>query len=265
MAAIGQASAQAKPSPFQNCWDRIGRAKEHCKAFVESWDRLQPKEIYGIRVSVDDDGLGVVTVKLKAPTVAMALEFGEMLYQLRAALDGSIYAAAILKERKSPPTDEENLEFPFRPNERKFREAGWKLGPLLETRVADIVESVQPYKASTPEDFRILTVNDWARKDRHRRLHVVMVRNIKSHVDLFLPDGCVPEWVKPSTRRLVESECEVLRFKLVGWVPGSKVDTKLGFQPEVVLYEPTFRNVEAKPMDFVDAVSDLVKRIEDCF
>ncbi|KKK87854.1 hypothetical protein LCGC14_2749070, partial [marine sediment metagenome] len=162
---------------FADCRERIARAKVHAKALAKAWSRFLEDEPYAPRLRVEDDGTGTLWVEpAHGLPRHLALELGELLYQLRAALDGLVYGAAILETGEDPPPNHQQLEFPICASAADFKNARRKLGPLAEERRA-IIETIQPYNAVEglrPEivvfsPHRALGIlNDWARKDRHR-------------------------------------------------------------------------------------------------
>ena len=85
--------------PFGECWERIKRADSHRKSIAELWNSLNDEQLYDPIVEVQHDGTGIVRIYPKGVPAIIALQLGEILYQLRAALDGAIYVAAILGQQ----------------------------------------------------------------------------------------------------------------------------------------------------------------------
>src|ERR1700676_1513406 len=109
-------------SPFDTCRHRIDRAEFHADALAKIWNRLDTNKTYTTRVKCNDDGTGEIFI---SPTntdwlAPFALEFGEMLYQLRAALDSCIYDCAVLQLRQNPPPKENSWLFPICSTPRDF-------------------------------------------------------------------------------------------------------------------------------------------------
>src|SRR5271156_5289216 len=99
--------------PFDVCWERIRRANSHRDTIATVWNAFIEKEPYTASVEVDDNGYGIISIRQNAPIPpAIPLEFGEFLYQLRAALDAAIYEFACVNTSVRPPADEDKLEFP---------------------------------------------------------------------------------------------------------------------------------------------------------
>jgi hypothetical protein len=158
----------------------------------------------------------------------LALEFGEMLYQLRAVLDTCVYQAAVLDSGRDPPPDEQTLEFPICLTPASWKESARKIRPLAQERRA-IIEKVQPCHAErSPNLTRVIRalgiLNDWARKDRHRRLHVVRIwfNSARPRLRVSEPVRIIAH--TPITPGFVDDQAEVSRFVLDGWEPGAKVE-----------------------------------------
>lgn len=222
------------PWRFEGCRQRIARAKDHREALAESWNSIASTDFYGVSVRVEEDGTGGIWVKpTYDPDFApnSALQLGEMLYQLRASLDACVYEAAIIDSGKNPPPDERNLEFPIVATKAAFQKSIAKIRPLAQKR-RDIIESVQPYNLPklAPEDqvfnfnrtFGIL--NDWARKDRHRKLHVVGSWASNARPKVRCPAGTSISFLNVVESGFLETESQVAAFKVTGYTPHMRVE-----------------------------------------
>jgi len=235
--------------PFETCRQRIARAQAHSKTLADLWNEsVSEGDLYSTRLNIEDDGTGSLWIEPRFQQglpESFSLEFGEFLYQLRSALDACVYAAAIIDSGQDPPPDEEHLEFPICSSPARFKQASRKIGPLAEER-RRIIESVQPYNAPTLDNellvlnphraFAIL--NDWARKDRHRKLHIVGGWASSAAPKLWLPPGVDVEYIMVTYDGLLEHNSEIASFKLTGYVAGT---------------EP---RVEANPDVFIDIAID---------
>jgi hypothetical protein len=212
---------------------RLDRAKVHSQQFGEVWSTfIKEEEPYYPVVTTDDEGEGTIFVRASEsfPGEHLALHFGEMLYQLRAALDSLIYEVAILDSGENPPPKEEHLEFLIRDSEASFDNAAWKIKPLSDQHRA-MIESVQPYDVEKRGEAEQLVagvlneLNDLARKDRHRGLRVIAswVSNKNPSIET-LPPGCSLEWLKVTEDGLLKEEGEVARFKIRGWLPEHELE-----------------------------------------
>lgn len=211
---------------------RIKRAKMHQKEFGRIWNEfLSQDEPYVVSVVVDPAGAGTIYVYAnRLPSEQLSLEFGEMLYQLRAALDSLVYELAIIDSGQDPPPNPQKLEFPIRTSKASFDHVADKIEPLSDQH-RTMIESIQPYDLGDKADGMRLTaetfdlINDLARKDRHRSLHVTASwgANRNPMVEVF-SDTCKVEWVKPTADGLLEDDDVVARFQISDWVPETKVE-----------------------------------------
>lgn len=220
--------------PFDGCRDRIGRAKTHREASGIAWNAFVDEDPYDAHVEVEEDGAGRIWVQqLKAVPPVIAFEIGEFLYQLRSTLDGCVYEAACLNSGQRPPPDADVLEFIFRDSPEDFEKAARrKLRPLTKQQ-RDVIESVQTYRAPPDLEPRwvpfnhqrgLAMLNDWARKDRHRKLHVAATWASQINPIIIVPKGVgLLEFKVPVPRFILNKEREIATFRLSGYQRGMKV------------------------------------------
>lgn len=222
---------------------RLDQSRAHKLRFAEIWNGfIQEGDPYSVYVRIDENGEGRIYVDPSEhfPGNELSLEFGEMLYQLRAALDSLVYEVAIIDSGKNPPPDDDKLEFVIRGSENAFDDAAWKIRPLTDQH-RDMIKSIQPYHAEYPgEGMRIVserldTLNDWARKDRHRGLRVIASWGSNKNPLFDLPPGCSVEWVFTTPDGLLENESEVAHFKIRGWQRGMDMQANPNFAIDVAL------------------------------
>ncbi|HEX7290589.1 MAG TPA: hypothetical protein VF250_05600 [Conexibacter sp.] len=200
----------------------------HQRKFGRIWNEFLSSnegEPYRVSVSVDSKGQGEIYVwPVDFPGNELALEFGEFLYQLRAALDSLIYETAVVVSGQDPPPNAEDLEFPIRPSETSFNNAARKIAPLADHHKVWI-EEMQPYHREHRTDGLQLTaqildaINDLARKDRHRGLRVIASWGANKNPQIDLPAGCELEWVQVTPDGPLERQGVVATFKIRNWTP----------------------------------------------
>lgn len=223
----------------------------HYRDFGELWNAFVGQdEPYSPFVRVDRDGQGIIYVDPNGlPAKELALEFGEMLYQLRAALDSLVYEVAILDSGQDPPPDAKQLEFPIRDSRTSFDHAARKFAPLTDQH-RTMIESIQPYDPENRTDGHRLigetlqVINDLARKDRHGGLRVIASwgANRNPQIDT-LPAGCSLAWLTTTPDGLLEHESEVARFKIDGWRPGLEFEANPNLTIDVTIeYAPPPRD-----------------------
>ena len=225
--------------PFAGARERIRRARAHRATIAKAWNRFIENDPFQTSVRVSPDGTGRVALGPTPLPEGLALDIGELLYQLRSALNSVVYDAAILETGKDPPPGAHLLEFPICENKGQFDAAARKLGPLAPERRA-LVELLQPYNQpdhlephELPYNFNrgLAILNEWSRIDRHRRLHVVGAWASGASPKVLLPEAAqVKAWRIPEAPFFLEArqETEVAEFEIDGWHPGMQAASEPG-------------------------------------
>lgn len=263
--------------PFETCWQRIHRAKTHRDKVGSDWAAFLEEEPYSPSVEVDADGRGSIYVVPRREFLSpiFAIELGEMLYQLRGALDACVYAAAIVESGQEPPPNEEDLEFPIRESPEQFEKAAWHLGPLAQEH-RDIVKAIQPYNAPfVPPDVRFINeslglLNDWARIDRHRRLHVVGSWASRASPALRLPDGVRLVRLDLIGDGFLEHKDKIADFVLEGWKPGMEIEANPNLIIDIAIDELPHPRDDSDTLSertrlMVVAAEAVVRMFQECF
>jgi hypothetical protein len=165
--------------PFHGSYLRIARADAHRIAFTRCWEAFTKHESFSIVIREHGDRAGgeVLLVRREPyDATGFPLYIGEMLYQLRSALDGAVYDAAVVVSGTSPPPGAERLQLPIGKDSSNFAELATRYLRPLTKELRNYIASIQPYNAKSDDDIvpiHLGILNEWARKDRHRRLHVV--------------------------------------------------------------------------------------------
>ncbi|MEO7587571.1 MAG: hypothetical protein ABIS84_06030 [Arachnia sp.] len=132
----------------------------------------------------------------------ISLILGEFLYQLRAALDNCLYAAAVIVSGTSPPPGSGLLQWPICATAEAFDKQRYRL-KYFPAHLVAALEAIQPYRAELPEWNSLRLLNELARVDRHRTLHLVtlvpvtnevtvdrsVIKDVKFHLGEDLDDG----------------------------------------------------------------------------
>ncbi|MGA2558271.1 MAG: hypothetical protein ABSF17_01230 [Terracidiphilus sp.] len=210
------------------------------KAMREFWAGFDAHNTYTHRVEINDDGTGKIFVApIERGWLAdFPLQFGEAMYQLRAALDSCVYDCAVIESGQNPPPDERNLQFPICATPKSFENCRGQIAPLSK-ELRSFIKSVQPYQTSPPREQeigRILGIlNDWARTDRHRTLPIIGAFPLDGGILLDAPPGVTIEWINTDDRRLLEDESHLATFKLGGFRWGYEIKVQLAFSLEIAL------------------------------
>jgi hypothetical protein len=233
--------------PFEGCWQRVERAKSRSETLAKDWASFIDNEPYGTSLEMQEDGTGSLQVwnHYDSFPAEFALNLGELLYQLRSALDSCVYDAAVLQTGKNPPPNESNLAFPICSSPSEFKNATRNIRPLSD-QLKRAIEVVQPYHApktlnsnelvsDTHRTLKIL--HDWARIDRHRKLHVMGSWASNARPSFRLPDGVSILSLHVNSGVFLEDEHEIARFALAGYCPGMNVEANPDLSIDIAVNE----------------------------
>lgn len=150
---------------------RLDRSEDHYRRFGRIWEDYLDERPHYLDYVEGDDGTTVVRLHRTKPLpIELSLAFGELLYELRAALDNCLYAVAVLVSGQNPPPSAARLEWPIR-----FTAAEWKSQSGryrdLPGKITDALEQIQPYQAEFPSWNSLGILHELARVDRHRSMH----------------------------------------------------------------------------------------------
>jgi hypothetical protein len=206
--------------PFTVARLRLERANAHGKTLADAWNAIPNDHFFRIRSNVEPDGTGTIRfTEVKAVPDELALILGETLYQLRSALDACIYQASVYSTGKNPPPDESKMEFPITNDEIEFPKLAKRRLFHLAQDVQDGVERVQPYNFAKTSDIvcRSLGIlNDLARKDRHRKLHIFGCWPTKTAPVFTFPPGVHQKLLVVSAPTIIREGTVLATFELEG-------------------------------------------------
>jgi hypothetical protein len=220
---------------FKNSRDRLDRAEYHAKLFYSQWESLLEKDGFSAIGRYDETSRWSIVRAEPTPTMiekvrtnTLAIELGEMAYQLRAALDGLIWETITIFNGAEPAPDADGvnrLEFPILNGKNAdFKKCAFYKFPF-PNELRDWLESIQPGSAEKPvgDPYRGLKttledIHDLARHDRHRRLRVVgaVPREINFRVDATSdPISRTGTYEMIETCDLLGGKHEFLRFQII--------------------------------------------------
>lgn len=168
----------------------------------------------------------------------IGLLLGEWLYLLRSALDSCVYDVAIHDNGNAdPPPTPNALEFPLCASEEVWKRSQHRIKPLNEKH-RDWVHSVQPYRsARSPESTLLYWLNELARIDRHRTLHVMGSVVAEANPLVWAPDSTSILFEDRSDLPMpLVGRTELARFTVVPYNDGDQVtaDPNCGIDPQIM-------------------------------
>ena len=211
---------------------RLDRAEQHYKTFGQVWAEYLDGGPHLLDHTAEDDGTVAVRLRRAKPLpVELSLAFGELLYELRAALDNCLYAVAVLVSGQNPPPNAARLEWPIRltPAEWKNQAARYQ---YLPAEITHALEAIQPYQAQLPHWNCLAILHELARVDRHRSMHglglyLSEVRLLANREQVEVLDTGAPG--------IVDEGAEIVRMRIAGGVELSpkNFDLELRFDVDV--------------------------------
>ncbi len=213
---------------------------------------------------VDSNGHGIlIASNVGEIPEELPLLLGEMLYQFRSALDACIYHATIYATNLNPPPDENRLEFPITGDPKEWPGLAKRRLMHLSQIIQDGLEKAQPYNAplsasgdptrSVNRSLGIL--HDLARKDRHRRLHVVGSWPMDMTPSFILPRGATVVSLESVPPSIIKEGSVMAKFHLLGYTDESQVLVNPRLRTTFGCAEPPL------PIDINDTFEDRFREI----
>jgi hypothetical protein len=211
------------------------------------WNSIPNEDLLKVRALVSPDGWGRLELfsSMSIPEV-FSLLLGEMLYQLRSSLDACIYQASIYATAQDPPPSGEKAEFPITFVPSEFAKLAKRRLSDLPENLQAAIENLQPYHKPTGTPEQIITsinrslgiLNDLARKDRHRKLHVVGSWAVAANPQFDLPPGVTLTSIETMKSGHIGVITELARFHLDGFVTGMAIRANPNLTTAIGLNEP---------------------------
>lgn len=172
----------ASPSIFEPIWPeiqlldaRLNRATEHYRSFGRLWAEYLDSGPHRLERITERDGVVAARLRRVRPIPAeLSVVFGELLCQLRAALDNCLYAVAVLTSGQNPPPNAQRLEWPIRETLAEWKSQASRYRDLPSS-IVEALAAIQPYQAECPGWNSLHILHDLARLDRHRTPHRIGV------------------------------------------------------------------------------------------
>lgn len=231
---------------FEDSWKRIERSRVHAEALWSEVIRLFPQDGYTVRPEQESERTFIANAVFKSPPGdnSLALELGELFYQLRAALDAAVWKTVWILDGTEPSPDENRLEFPIYPTKKKFDSAAiHRLSFPQELR--DWLGTIQPYSADKPVgepdsglNVTLEALHNFARKDRHRRLHLCAAFSKNVSFDIVpIGNEARVQYIQPLQTDFLKGENAFLRFGVVGPIEKLKINLSTAFEIDISIDE----------------------------
>ena len=220
--------------PFEACWHSVDRDAAHRESLMEIWNGFVEDHPYDFTLDSQGEGVFILRVWQERPMPPeLSVLTGEWLYNLRSALDYTIWATAVYESGSLPPPSEGVLQYPIYASPAAWSNNLYRLNPLTQHQ-RDRLEQMQPYNSEDPDANYLGWLNTLARNDRHRRLSIVTAYVAEVSPVVQLPIGCTAT-VQFGNRVLVDDYADVARIAVTPWQGGWEVNAnpRIGIDPEI--------------------------------
>lgn len=219
--------------PFQACWHRWDRANRHRAEMIEVWNSYIANHPYEFTLIHQGAGVHILRVWETTPMPAdFAVIVGEWLYNLRAVLDYTIWAAAAYVSGQVPPPNEGVLQFPIYDDAAAWRRNLYRLKGLAPHHV-ERLHLLQPYNSDVDANY-LGWINRLARIDRHRSLvnGTAYLAEIKPVIAVDSSKSATLQW---GDRVLRGGQADVARITITPWDDETEVriNPRVGIDPEI--------------------------------
>jgi|ERR1019366_6629121 hypothetical protein len=215
---------------------KLERADQHLQTLKEWVERWSSRNSYAITDKLDaQTGENVVTIEpVGSPPAHIGMIIGDILYDLRSALDQLAYALAV-KNLGEPLLDKiaRGSEFPIYEDPTDYsKHRKRKIGGVSPS-AQTVIDGLQPFNAGP--DFRshpLWLLNELSNIDKHRAPHL----SAAHHGSTQIPGQRVYVERLHFIRQagLLESPTEIIRYKAFPHSKTRRVNMKFNFVVDVV-------------------------------
>ena len=185
--------------PLRSSIKKVSHAEKHIQALYKAttdWHRDPPYVLFGSSTPYEP-GLPYIQfdfqiASVREPPDTLGLIVGDVLTNLRAALDHIAWQLAILNLGREPtPKEAPDIHFPIALSHPKFKTARMVSKGYLTHAQQLVVRRHQPYrlKRYTPHLQALAVLNQLVNADKHRITHGVVVTAHESGVKFEAEDG----------------------------------------------------------------------------
>lgn len=218
--------------PLAGFFLKFQRAETHFRTLHDEINGFLNGDFYAAGVQLDRNRHPVVRIKLTRPIPGeWSVLIGEIVYDLRSALDHLAYQLAIAESGDPLPDDiERSCAFPIFDNGPKFRRRTKKGSPDrrsglfkiqgINRRAQATIERLQPYHGrKNPASYGLLILEELSNVDKHRLLHVTTAALERSRYRITSPAIQRITKIRAYDRAFKHDTTTVARF-FAEWVPG---------------------------------------------
>lgn len=207
---------RAMTHAFDGCRVKLARADHHLEDLEARARAFYATNPYTTSVHHDHETseFRITLERSEQPPLEWGAIVGEVLYNLRSALDHLAWELARLDSGREPPS---NTEFPIFKDRGRFEREGTKRIEALSPAHQALIEGLQPYNRSDPASDPLWLLYSLRNIDQHRTLHVVAAVMSKNSLGIVTMTGY--EIHNMTVASSTEAGANIVTAKLVRTLP----------------------------------------------
>jgi len=217
--------------PIGSSLTRVRHAEEYLDTLqnqVKAWMNEIPYSLIN-QTNADLTRYSIILrIEKEPPLTKWSLIAGDIVHNLRCALDHYIYAIAIYESGQEIPPDDRLLMFPISDTSEKFREQDRRRLKTLSQPVRTAIESVQPYNRSHKIFLPLLTVlRDFDDFNKHRLLMVAFSAVAWGDIGFLGPSNNIDKGCQfVANAGELKDNSEIAAFTFTSPAPNMKFDRR---------------------------------------
>lgn len=217
---------------FDSAHLKAARARSHAKELSEIWNAYLDGHPFDFALLQTDLRQWTLRIFQDQPVPPeLSVVFGEWLFDLRSALDSTMWATAVHVARQEPPPGEDRLQYPIFETRASWDRNLSRLRPLAEHH-REMLLTMQPFMTEQPDANYLGWINKLARIDRHRRMTVATAYVAVAEPVIEAPSGSemTLEW---GERLFHSGRCDLFRITTEHPDARPRVNPRIGIDPEI--------------------------------
>lgn len=249
---------------MNDAWVRINRAKESVQRLHTTVATTDSSDMHGVDFESDPDGhVRILARVIKSPPQEWRLIIGDILVDLRSALDYAVYGLAVSHAGGREPKNPRAIEFPIARSSQWFASKGLpKISQLPKARA--YIESVQPYQPGYGGDTCALWVlNELVGVNKHRFIPVVWHALHDTSLEFNIEGATIEDFVAYKIEGELKHGAKLATFRTAA-KQQANVQIKAGISTHIAFEPgpPAFGHEAVTALNtFGEAVEDVVSNL----
>lgn len=196
---------------------RIERAKRGVERLHETVETTDTSDTHKVVTESDGEGhVRLIARVFKPPPEEWRLAIGDILVDLRSALDYATYALAAKHTSQVPPPDERGIEFPIAESPDWFRTRGKRKIRHLNAPAQTYIESVQAYQPGYGGNLSALRIlNELAGLNKHRFVPVIWHVLASTTVHTTISGATIEDFVAHKIDGELKNNAVLATFRMI--------------------------------------------------